>query len=51
MEKKGLCSTCIYDEECTFPRKFPVWQCEEFSDYELKTTETRRIKKIKQKLK
>jgi len=31
MEKKGLCVTCENDKGCTFPRKFPVWQCEEFS--------------------
>ena len=34
MVKKGLCITCANDKTCTFPRKFPVWQCEEFSDYE-----------------
>ena len=34
MVKKGLCITCTSDKTCTFPRKFPVWQCEEFSDYE-----------------
>ena len=32
MEKKGLCITCVHDRDCTFPRKFPVLQCEEFSD-------------------
>jgi len=51
MEKKGLCSTCTHDKDCTFPRKFPVWQCEEFSGYELKPIKTGRIKKIKQKIK
>ena len=34
MVKKGLCETCVNDKTCTFPRKFPVWQCEEFSDKE-----------------
>ena len=28
--KKGLCSICIKDEGCTFPRQFPVLQCEEY---------------------
>lgn len=51
MEKKGLCSTCIHDKDCTFPRQFPVWQCEEFSDYEPKPTNTIEIKKINQKIK
>jgi hypothetical protein len=31
MKKKGLCSTCADDENCDFPRKFPVNQCEEFN--------------------
>jgi hypothetical protein len=30
MKKKGLCSVCLNDKSCTFPRKFPVLQCEEF---------------------
>ena len=34
MERKGLCSTCVNDKECTFPRKFPVLQCEEFTGFE-----------------
>lgn len=34
MENKGLCETCVYDKECTFSRRFPVIECEEFSDYE-----------------
>jgi len=34
MEKKGLCISCINDKGCTFPRSFPVLQCEEFSDYD-----------------
>lgn len=32
MQTKGLCTTCFNDETCTFPRRFPVWQCEEFED-------------------
>ncbi|MDD5566404.1 MAG: hypothetical protein PHG31_05905 [Candidatus Omnitrophica bacterium] len=32
MENKGLCVSCVYDKTCTFNRKFPVLQCEEFSD-------------------
>jgi len=34
MENKGLCLTCVFDKKCIFFRKFPVLQCEEFSDYE-----------------
>jgi len=34
MENKGLCETCVHDKECTFSRKFPVIECEEFSDLE-----------------
>lgn len=49
MEKKGLCSTCVHDKECTFPRKFPVWQCEEFSGYELKPTKTRENQRRQEK--
>ena len=30
MLKKGLCITCVHDSDCSFPRKFPVLQCEEF---------------------
>lgn len=47
MEKKGLCSTCVNDEGCTFPRKFPVLQCEEFTDYEKKTKRAKKQKKKK----
>jgi hypothetical protein len=35
MEKKGLCHTCVNDKGCTFPRKFPVLQCEEFAEGEV----------------
>lgn len=34
MEKKGLCDTCVNDKGCTFPKKFPVLECEEFDDYQ-----------------
>mgnify|MGYP001118301026 CR=1 FL=1 len=46
MEKKGLCSTCVNDEGCTFPRKFPVLQCEEFEVFKPKPE---KVKKAKQK--
>jgi len=51
MEKKGLCITCVHDKDCTFPRKFPVLQCEEFSDYEPKPAKTEETKKVKQRTK
>ncbi len=31
MEKRGLCSACVFDKECSFPRKYPIWECGEFS--------------------
>jgi len=34
MVKKGLCVTCVNDKDCIFSRRFPVLQCEEFSDNE-----------------
>ena len=34
MKNQGLCRTCVNDRDCTFPRKLPVWHCEEFSDHE-----------------
>ncbi len=48
MEKKGLCITCINDKECTFPRRFPVIQCEEFTGYEPRVikVKTGRLKKM-----
>ena len=39
MENKGLCSTCVYDAECTLHRIFPVTFCEEFSGIEPKPKE------------
>ncbi len=50
MQKKGLCITCINDKTCTFPRKFPVWQCEEFSDYVSEPTKHIDVKKKKIKV-
>lgn len=47
MIKKGLCSTCSNDKECSFPRKFPVWQCEEFDGYKIKTASINDEKKTK----
>lgn len=44
MVKKGLCSTCVHDKECTFPRKFPVWHCEEFTICEMKPAKTKKPK-------
>ncbi len=44
MEKKGLCINCTHDKDCSFPRKFPVWQCEEFSDYEPSQTKVTKEK-------
>ncbi len=38
MENKGLCGSCANDKKCTFLRKFPVLQCEEFTGYEPKPT-------------
>jgi len=34
MGNKGLCETYVHDKECTFSRRFPVIECEEFSDHE-----------------
>lgn len=44
MEKRGLCNGCINDRWCTFPRKFPVSQCEEFTGYEPKPERTGKTK-------
>jgi hypothetical protein len=48
MKNKGLCSTCSNDKDCDFPRKFPVWQCEEFNGY-VKTKKQHKINKEKKK--
>ena len=44
MEEKGLCTTCIHDKGCAFPRNFPVWQCEEFTTEEPKPTKVKEVK-------
>ena len=45
MEKKGLCITCINDRECTFPRRFPVLECEEFTNKESDVKKLTKVKK------
>ena len=35
-EKKGICITCENDLKCSFPRKNPVWNCEEFKVIDVK---------------
>lgn len=30
MPEKGLCLNCKNDSTCTFPRRFPVVECEEY---------------------
>jgi hypothetical protein len=49
MKKKGLCSTCLHDRDCDFPRKFPVWQCEEFNGYGKDSQKIKDSKKTKEK--
>ncbi len=44
--KKGLCTGCINDKGCTFPRRFPVLQCEEFAGYEPRTQKAVKCKKM-----
>ncbi|MCX5706950.1 MAG: hypothetical protein NTW13_04760 [Candidatus Omnitrophica bacterium] len=34
MLSKGLCLSCKNDKSCIFARKFPVLECEEFSNEE-----------------
>ena len=48
MEEKGLCRTCEEDKSCTFARKFPVLQCEEFTLEKVKDTK-RKKRKLKKK--
>jgi hypothetical protein len=47
MKNRELCSTCINDRGCTFPRRFPILQCEEFDGYEPKPTRVRKVKQEK----
>jgi hypothetical protein len=49
MQRKGLCITCINDKTCTFPRRFPVIQCEEFTGYDPRPTKvkTGRLSKMR----
>ena len=42
--RKGLCNSCVNDKWCTFPRRFPVFQCEEFTGYEPKPAKTEKSK-------
>ncbi len=30
MQQKGLCVNCVNDGTCTFPRRVPVVECEEY---------------------
>ncbi|MDD3296750.1 MAG: hypothetical protein PHU64_05250 [Candidatus Omnitrophica bacterium] len=48
MKEKGLCVNCRQEEGCAFPRKFPVWECNEHSTEEITP---RDIKKSKKKAK
>ncbi len=48
MEEKGLCATCAHDKDCAFRRKFPIWRCEEFTDFVTKPQETT-VSKTKKK--
>ena len=51
MVRRGLCTTCVHDKECTFLRKFPVLQCEEFTTEWLKEAKTERINTGRRKVK
>ena len=44
---KGLCSSCVNDKGCTFPRRFPVLQCEEFTGYEPKLEKLKKLERKK----
>lgn len=45
MAERGLCSTCANDEGCTYPRDFPVRQCEEFSGISPRPAKLKKNKK------
>jgi hypothetical protein len=49
MVQKGICSNCVEDMKCNFPRKFPVWECEGYNIFEPKTKITRKVKVNKRK--
>lgn len=49
MKKKGLCSSCVNDKGCSFSRKFPVLQCEEFTGYKPRPTKTKKTEREKMK--
>jgi hypothetical protein len=51
MEKKGLCTTCVNDAVCNFPRKFPVLECEEFESVPPQPQKLRKAKRKKIKFK
>jgi hypothetical protein len=44
---KGICSICINDKHCALPRRFPVWQCEEYAD---RQPQMKRAQKKRQRL-
>ena len=48
MNDKGLCLTCAYDKRCLFPRKYPIFECDEFSTVKVKPIALKR-KKIRRK--
>jgi len=50
MKNKGLCITCVNDKGCAFSRKFPVLQCEEFTNYESRPLKAKRRKNKIQKV-
>jgi len=50
MKNKGLCITCVNDKGCTLSRKFPVLQCEEFTNYESRPLKAKRRKNKIQKV-
>jgi len=49
MEKKGLCDTCVNDKGCTLRSRFPILQCEEFTDSNRKVTKAKPLKQKKGK--
>jgi hypothetical protein len=45
MSNKGLCGTCFFEKKCDLPKKFPVWNCEEFRSEEFKQATKKGAKK------